>query len=110
MQRRMQSHLSACFRPTPPASTFWPAIAGRCTLLHVHISPVLPCPQGGVLTQLGPQKAALALLVRHPLHTPISESRQMLKLDPNQHCATYYKYISETHGGCRNGCGTIMII
>ena len=64
------SHLSALVRPTPPARPVWPAIARGCVLLHVNISPVLPCTVGRILIQLDSQKAALTLLAMHLLHKP----------------------------------------
>ena len=65
-----QSHQSALVRPAPPVRPFWPATAGGCVLLYVHISPVLPCPGDRVLIQLDSQKAALTLFAMHLLHLP----------------------------------------
>jgi len=64
------SHLSALMRPAPPARPVWPATARGFVLLHVHISPVLPCPGGRVLIQLDSQKPALTFLAMHLLHLP----------------------------------------
>ena len=56
-------------RGTPAAYRLvWPATARNCVLLHVHISPVLPCTGGGGIIPVGPQKAALALLVTDTSH------------------------------------------
>ena len=68
------SHLSALVRPAAPARPCWPAIARGCALVHVHISPVLPCPGGRVLIHLDSQKPALTFLAMHLLHVAKVES------------------------------------
>ncbi|DBA69954.1 TPA: hypothetical protein ACH3X2_012446 [Trebouxia sp. C0005] len=94
--------LWACKTVSPAARLIWYPIGGGCALLRIYISPFLPCTKvGGCLPQvgiqLGPQKAALALLVMHALRTPTPESNQMLMFEQRRTlCHLSYIYRRDT--------------